>query len=264
METSLSRINIPTVDSTNTFVREMLAEESSGNVVSASSLPGFTLVVADDQTAGRGQKGNTWETEKGKNLIFSLLCHPDMVKASEQFVLLQCMAIAVRDALAKVADGVTVKWPNDIYVGEKKISGTLIECDLKGKSIVNCILGVGININQTIFSSNVPNPTSLRLLTGRDTDRETVLADIMERFQLYYGWVSQGLSEDVRKLYMQYLYRREGMHPYSDVRGDFMAEIADVEPTGHLLLRFETGQVVRYEFKDVRFLPEKEAEPSSL
>ena len=123
---------------------------------------------------------------------------------------------------------------------------------------------MGININQTVFSSNVPNPTSLRLLTGRDIDRETVLADILESFQLYYGWVSQGRSEDVRKLYMQHLYRREGMHPYSDVRGDFMAEIADVEPTGHLLLRFETGQVVRYEFKDVRFLPEKEAEPSSL
>ena len=82
MNTYLSRINLPTVDSTNTFVREMLAEESSGSVVSASSLPGFTLVVADNQTAGRGQKGNTWETEKGKNLIFSLLCHPDMVKAS--------------------------------------------------------------------------------------------------------------------------------------------------------------------------------------
>ena len=98
---SISRINLPTVDSTNSFVREMLAEEGTGRVVSASSLPGFTLVVADDQTKGRGQQGNSWETERGKNLTFSLLCHPDFVPASRQFLLSECMAMAVRDALAE-------------------------------------------------------------------------------------------------------------------------------------------------------------------
>ena len=255
---SISRINLTTVDSTNIFIREMLAEEASGEVSSASNLPGFTLVVADDQTAGRGQKGNSWETEKGKNLIFSLLCHPDTVKASEQFVLSQCMAVAVRDALAKVTDGVKVKWPNDIYVGDKKISGTLIECDLQGKTISNCILGVGININQSTFRSGAPNPTSLYLLTGKEVDRETVLADVIENFQKYYEWISQGRADELRQLYIQHLYRRQGIHPYRDVRGDFMAEIAGIEPSGHLLLRFETGDVIRYEFKDVSFLPEEE------
>ena len=258
---SISRINLPTVDSTNSFVRAMLQEEGTGHVVSADPLPGFTLVVADDQTKGRGQQGNAWETEKGKNLTFSLLCHPDFIIASRQFLLSQCMAVAVREALAHYVEGVEVKWPNDIYVGDRKISGTLIECDLQGKHIVNCIIGVGININQTAFRSDAPNPTSLRLLTGHDHDREEVLSAIMAAFQHYYEWLQEGREEDLRLLYMQHLYRRTGMHHYSDVRGSFMAEIAAVEPTGHIRLRFDTGQVVRYELKEVRFEPDTPSSP---
>lgn len=256
MET-VSRINLPKVDSTNSFVREMLAEEGTGGVVSASALPGFTLVVADDQTKGRGQVGNSWETERGKNIIFSLLCHPDFVRASQQFVLSQSIALAVRNALQKrVPEGVevTVKWPNDIYVGEKKISGTLIECDLMGKGISNCIIGTGVNINQVEFRSDAPNPVSLAQLTGREWDREEILADIVDEFSEKYEMLREGRDEEVRAEYMACLFRKEGMHEYEDVRGRFRAEIAGVEPTGHLLLRFENGNVVRYEFKEVKFL----------
>ena len=252
----VARINLPVVDSTNLFVREMLAEESTGRVMSANALAGFTLVVADDQTHGRGQQGNSWETERGKNLTFSLLCHPDFIRPAEQFLLSQCMAVAVREALAQYVEGVEVKWPNDIYVGEEKISGTLIECDLQGKHIANCIIGVGININQTEFRSDAPNPTSLRLLTGREHDREEVLSAIMRGFQRYYGWLQEGRAEALRERYMQHLYRRNGMHRYSDVRGEFMAEIAAIEPTGHMRLRFDNGNVVRYELKEVRFEPD--------
>lgn len=250
---SISRINLPSVDSTNSFIREMLAEEGTGSVVSVSSLPGFTLVVADDQTKGRGQQGNAWETERGKNLIFSLLCHPDFVLPSRQFLLSQCMAVAIREALAQYVEGVEVKWPNDIYVGDKKISGTLIECDLQGKHIANCIIGVGINVNQTEFRSDAPNPTSLALLTGMEHDREALLASVMQHFQTCYAMLQDGREEELRQLYMAHFYRRTGMHRYRDVRGAFMAEVAEVEPTGHLRLRFENGSVVRYEFKEVRF-----------
>lgn len=251
---SISRVNLSTVDSTNSFVREMLAEEGTGQVISASSLPDFTLVVADDQTKGRGQQGNSWETERGKNLTFSLLCHPDFVPASRQFLLSQGMAVAVRDALAEQVEGVEVKWPNDIYVGDQKISGTLIECDLVGKNIANCIIGVGVNINQTVFWSDAPNPTSLQLLTGKEHNREAVLSSILNHFQTYYRLLAEGKTEDVRQMYKEHLYRREGFHRYRDVRGDFWAEIAGVEPTGHLCLRFEDGNIVRYEFKEVQFI----------
>lgn len=252
---SISRINLPTVDSTNLFIREMLTDESSGEVVSAgAALPGFTLVVADDQTRGRGQKGNSWETERGKNIIFSLLCHPTFIPPAHQFLLSQSMAIAIQQTLASIVDGVEVKWPNDIYVGDKKISGTLIECDLQGRSISNCIIGVGININQTIFRSDAPNPTSLALLTGKQHDREALLEDIISRFQHFYQILKEGKEQEVRSAYMSCLYRRNGSHKYADVRGEFMAEIAGIEPSGHLLLRFSNGNVVRYEFKDVRFI----------
>lgn len=252
---SISRINLPTVDSTNLFIREMLTEESSGEVVSAgASLPGFTLVTANDQTRGRGQKGNSWETERGKNIIFSLLCHPTFLPPARQFLLSQSMAIAIQQTLAEIVEGVEVKWPNDIYVGDKKISGTLIECDLQGRNISNCIIGVGVNINQTEFKSDAPNPTSLAQLTGTEHDREGILSGIITRFQHYYSALQKGNEQEVRSAYMSCLYRRKGLHKYADVRGEFIAEIADIEPSGHMLLRFSNGNVVRYEFKDVRFI----------
>ena len=242
------------MDSTSTFIREMIADERTGGVVSAQALPGMTLVVAEDQTKGRGQVGNSWETEKGKNIIFSLLCHPDFVRASKQFLLSQCMALAIRNALAEHVDGVKVKWPNDIYVADKKISGTLIECDLMGKSIANCIIGTGVNINQEVFVSDAPNPTSLKLLTGKEHDKEEILTDIIQRFSELYDRLAKGEEEAIRSEYMQCLYRSNGMYEYEDVRGRFKAEIAGVEPTGHLLLKFENGNVVRYEFKEVKFV----------
>lgn len=249
----ISRINLRTVDSTSTFIREMLAEEGTGDVVSANDLPGMTLVVADDQTKGRGQAGNSWETEAGKNVIFSLLCHPDFVRPARQFLLSQCIALAVCDTLSQYVDGVTVKWPNDIYVGDKKISGTLIECDLFGKHIRNCIVGTGINVNQEVFVSDAPNPVSLKNITGRDYDREEVLAGVVEKFQTLYEMLREGKEDEVREMYMEKLYRKEGFYKYSDVRGEFMAEIASIEPTGHMNLRFENGNIVRYEFKEVKF-----------
>lgn len=250
------RINLPVADSTNLFVREMLEEQRSGQVVSPGVQSGFTLVVADHQTAGRGQQGNSWESERGKNLTFSLLCHPVFVKPSSQFLLSQCMALAVREALAPHVAAVQVKWPNDIYIGDKKISGTLIECDLQGGKISSCIIGVGVNVNQEVFLSDAPNPVSLQQLTGRQTDREALLQDIIRHFQHYYARLREGREEEIRQAYMQCLYRRTGLHRYADVRGEFMAEIADVEPTGHLHLRFADGRVVRYEFKEVRFMLE--------
>lgn len=248
----LNQINLPKVDSTNTFVRDMLE--------SGESLPGITLVTAYEQTAGRGQAGNTWESEAGKNLLFSLLCHPSFIVPSEQFVLSECMALAIQQVLSRrIAkagreDEVTIKWPNDIYVGDRKICGTLIECDLMGKTVSNCIIGTGINVNQTVFTSDAPNPVSLKQITGTDTDASVLLTEVVDLFCEYYELVHSGKRAEVEAQYMANLYRRTGLHRYCDVRGEFMAEIAGVEPTGHLVLRFDTGNTVRYEFKEVKFV----------
>lgn len=253
MEEQISRINLSRVDSTNNFVRDML---SFGD-----QLDGMTLVVAEAQSAGRGQAGNHWEAEPGQNLTFSLLCHPDFVPASRQFIISQCIALAIVQALqaelpatGDPALALSIKWPNDIYVGDRKICGTLIECDLRGKNISNCIIGTGLNVNQTRFLSDAPNPVSLKQLTHREHDREAILAAICSGFQTRYDQVRQGEDEAIRQDYAERLYRRRGMHRYADVRGEFMAEIAAVEPTGHLLLRLEDGNTCRYEFKEVRFI----------
>jgi BirA family biotin operon repressor/biotin-[acetyl-CoA-carboxylase] ligase len=235
------RVHLDTIDSTNSYVRRMISQ--------GEATPELTLVDADCQTAGRGQTGNSWESADGQNVQFSLVCHPSFLLASQQFLLSQAIALAVAETV-----GGTVKWPNDIYVGDRKISGTLIECDLSGHQVETCIIGTGINVNQTQFLSDAPNPVSLSQLTGRQYDREQILRAVVDRFAYLYAMLRQGDVELVRRLYMQCLYRREGLHPFADARGRFMARIHAIEPTGHLLLQTDGGDVRRYEFKEVKFL----------
>ena len=113
---------------------------------------------------------------------------------------------------------------------------------------------MGLNVNQKEFHSDAPNPISLLQATGKEQNKETLLTQIMEEFCTLYGQIKNGDTDTLRKEYMAHLYRKEGLHRYADVRGEFMAEIADVEPTGHLRLRFENGNECRYEFKEVRFI----------
>lgn len=242
----LTRINLPRVDSTNNFCRDMLPLGDGHE--------GMTLVVAEQQTAGRGQQGSQWESAAGQNLLFSLMFQPQGLKASEQFILSQCMALALCRSLSKRTDGVSIKWPNDIYIYDGKVSGTLIECDLRGKEVETCIIGVGVNVNQERFTSDAPNPVSLIQITRKESDREQLLCDITDEFLKLYALAMEGKADQIRQEYKENLYRRKGLHPYEDVRGEFLAEIADVEPTGHLVLRFENGNTCRYEFKQVKYI----------
>ena len=237
------RIHLSSVDSTNNYVRRLLD--------AGEELPDLTLVDADEQTAGRGQRNNVWESEAGRNVQFSLVCHPSFLVAYEQFLLSEVIALAVAETV-----GGEVKWPNDIYVGDRKISGTLIECDLGGQSIKTCIIGTGINVNQTVFRSDAPNPVSLCQLTHREYDREEILQAVVVRFASLYQLLQEGGADTLHHMYLQCLYRREGWHLYEDSKGHFEAEISNVEPTGHLLLRRRDGQVSRYEFKEVKFVIE--------
>ena len=120
------------------------------------------------QTAGRGQAGNSWESEAGKNLLFGLLFHPREVEANRQFILSQAVALSICETLSDYAEDIRIKWPNDIYWKDRKICGMLIENTLVGRCIENCIIGAGININQQTFCSDAPNPVSLRQITGKE------------------------------------------------------------------------------------------------
>ncbi len=234
-------------DSTNLYIRRHIGK--------GDPLPDMFIVYADEQTAGRGQKGNSWESEAGKNIIFSLLCHPSFVSPAHQFILSQCIALAIAETLGEYTDDITVKWPNDIYWKNKKISGTLIECDLQGSRISNCIIGSGININQTVFLSDAPNPVSLKMITGKDYDTLSVLQQVIDRFQHYYSLAREGKDTTIAETYMRNLYRRNCFHKYEDTTGVFTAQIHSIEPSGHLVLQTPDGTLRRYEFKEVKFLP---------
>ena len=204
-------------------------------------------VLAEYQTAGRGCGTNTWESERGKNLLFSVCLTPMDIPANRQFAISMAVSLAICEALGQYIGDLSIKWPNDIYWRNGKIGGILIENTLQGRFIKESIIGVGLNINQREFHSDAPNPVSLWQISGQETDREKLLKDILQAFDRYLG-------HDVKPQYLSMLYRRKGFHPYTDNDGAFMAEIEDVEDDGQLVLRDDSGQQRRYHFKEVQFV----------
>jgi BirA family biotin operon repressor/biotin-[acetyl-CoA-carboxylase] ligase len=233
--------------STNTYLSRL-----------AATLPGGTVIYTPSQTAGRGQKGNSWESEDGKNLTFSLLLKRPPVKARDQFYLSEAAALAVVEALTTTAgDGFTVKWPNDVYWQDKKVCGMLLENSLDGSDIAHSIVGIGINVNQERFLSDAPNPVSLINITGHEHDLETLLRQVCTRIE---GLV-QSLSDDSARIdlhnrYMATLYRNDGgRHPYEDAAGNrFMASVAGIATDGTLTLLHEDGSRHTYLFKEVKHI----------
>ena len=179
--------------STNTYMRAV-----------AATLPGGTVIYTPRQTAGRGQKGNSWESEPGKNLAFSMLLKRPQIPIKEQFYISEACALAVHDALAAHASGFSIKWPNDIYWHDCKICGLLIESSLDGQSIGWSILGVGININQEQFLSDAPNPVSLKQITGHDHDLDALLRDVCQRIEQLCDF-SQATPHSLEALHRRYL-----------------------------------------------------------
>ena len=235
-------IRLEETTSTNNYLRGLVGKEP---------LPEGSIVVTEYQTAGRGQVGNTWESEPGKNLMFGVILYPDFLPANRQFLISQIAALSVKETLDAYVDGITVKWPNDIYWHDQKICGMLIENDLTGHSLYCSVIGIGININQREFLSDALNPVSLVQITGREYAREEILNSFLKRLYDRYLGLLQEKEEEIRSAYMAALYRGDGFHPYWDEQGVFRACIQGIEPTGHLILKTDNGEVRRYAFKEV-------------
>lgn len=238
-------IHIAETDSTNRWLKDYHQEDDAD----------ITVVVVDSQTAGRGQGNNTWESEPGKNLTFSILIHPVRVPVGRQFLLSMMEAIAMKMALATyVEDEITLKWPNDLYWKDKKIGGTLIETTLSQGHIKDCIFGTGIDVNQKVFQSDAPNPMSLCEIVGHDIDLDELLQRIVKSFETCYDLLLKGGYNDVSALYHDALYRKHGFFRYRDADGEFEAAVVEVEDDGHLILRDRQGVIREYMFKEVQFL----------
>ncbi len=214
----------------------------------------FVLLTADHQTAGRGQRGTSWEAEAGKNLLFSLAFHPGGIPAARQFALSEALALAVAEALDAHTGGISVKWPNDIYYRERKICGMLLEHRLQGGRIECTLAGVGLNVNQRRFLGDAPNPVSLRQITGRDTDRAALLLSVLHAFERNYRLLLQGGFDALHARYMRRLYHSGGFYPFADRDGAFSARITGVSPLGQLSLATAAGAERSYAFKEVRFV----------
>ncbi len=237
-------LELDTTDSTNSYLKRYHAPAPRK----------VTLVTAEYQTAGRGSASNKWESAAGKNLLFSLLTYPRIVEAERMFVLSEIISMAVCDALNEFVPGFRIKWPNDIYYQDSKVAGLLIENELEGKVIAKCIMGVGINVNQTRFESDAPNPISLAQIMGHEVERRSVLKRVMDHFIRCYGLVESQRNEYVHNLYLNQLYRMQEEHEYEDATGRFRASIQTVEPTGHLVLLDTEERIRKYAFKEVQFV----------
>lgn len=238
-------IHVSETESTISYLSELCTRQC---------VPELTTVTADFQTSGRGQRGNSWESEEKKNLLFSFVLYPTFLEARNQFLLSQAVSLAVKEELDTYTDGISIKWPNDIYWKEKKICGMLIENDLTGTRITQSIAGIGINVNQEVFRSPAPNPVSLKQITGKDHPPATLLEGIMQRMKENYLSLQQGETDSIGCRYHQALFRNEGLHLFRDSAGEFRAQIVGVEPDGYLVLQDETGKIRRYVFKEVQYV----------
>ena len=213
------------------------------------------IIWAERQTAGRGQRGHTWQSNEGENLTFTALLEPTFLPPSEQFSLLQVVALAMADMLSEYGIEAKIKWTNDIYVGDRKIAGILIEHKLQGNAIGRTIAGIGLNVNQTEFSADLPNPTSMAKEQGTEFDRDEVLQRLQECIMKRYGQLQNGEQEALQSDYHSMLYRLNEPHRYALPDGTtFFGTIRGVEPTGALKVEEENGKIQSYLFKEIEFL----------
>ena len=265
-----------TLDSTNTQAAREIDTAEEG-----------TVWIADFQTAGRGQRGNKWESAESENLTFTILLRPEFLSPSRQFCISQICSIGVCRYLVAKGLPAKIKWPNDIYIGNKKICGMLIEHSIRGDKLAVSIAGIGLNLNQTRFASDAPNPTSLLLecssrqllpstASGQEKFASTFSFDRKEELQQLLGYIftvyqelQDGFHTELDKEYTQNLYRLGEWHKYIEIDPDapadmpvekimqgkeITARIIGVDPYGCAIFEHLNGTKKTYPFKGIRYV----------
>lgn len=230
---------LPTVNSTNTYLKTHLADFDGQS---------FAEVWTTDQTAGRGQAGNSWESEPGQNVLLSVL-YRNTLPVHDAFRLTMAVSLALTDIIPEA----TIKWPNDIYIGDRKLCGILIESAINGTFFDYSIIGIGLNINQTTWHSDAPNPISLAQARGHKEDIDHIHNQVITALHNRLNHLSDPhLKED----YMAHLYRKEGFYPYRNTSDGtfFEAQIQDVSPLGEFVLLHKDGTTHTYLLKQVQYI----------
>ncbi len=249
-------IELQSVDSTNNYARQQ---------IHAGLAQHGLAIFAHEQIAGKGQRGKVWTTEKGSNIILSLLVKPHPLQLTQQFQLSACVAVAVHEFFLKYAGEETkIKWPNDLYWQDRKAGGLLIESVVRSQesglesqqlAVGNwpwAIIGIGININQTVFSNNLPNPVSLKQITGKNFDPVELAKELCLFFNKRFTELIETGFENIYACYWAHLYKRKGTVKLKKGSKVFEALIEGVSPTGKLITQHAIEE--EFDFGDVEWL----------
>jgi BirA family biotin operon repressor/biotin-[acetyl-CoA-carboxylase] ligase len=231
--------------STNTYAASLLKK---GN------LPEGTIVYTNNQSAGRGYSGSRWESEPDKNLLISVILYPTFIEPENEFIISMTISLGICDFLLRFIPACSIKWPNDIYVNNDKIAGILIDGSLAGEKIEHVIAGIGLNINQEKFPLAVPNPVSLKRLSGDNYDlslcRELLARDLDKR----YKQLISGESEQLKKEYISRLYRLNEWSEFRDSKGIYIGRIQTVHDDGCIVIERQDTRISEYYFKETEFI----------
>ena len=213
----------------------------------------FYGIYTLEQTQGKGLGSNRWLSQRGQNILISFLFQPP-ITIQNQFYFNQYFALAIRDFLSKYLENPMIKWPNDIYVGNKKIAGILIEHSIQGYQLKYTIAGVGININQTFFEPEIPNPTSLSILTGKIFDIPELIDQLADSLNEHYHLILNQDYTILEKEYLTHLFQYQTTARYMILEKEIIGTIVGLSPIGQLLIQCETGELYTCNYKEVKFL----------
>ncbi len=238
----MKRYELDIIDSTNEYAKQLL--KTSSDIIPF-------VVRANQQTSGKGQGNNHWDSQANKNLLCSIVVKPEQILCEEQFLISQIVAISLLDVLSEFSPKASIKWPNDLYIGHKKIAGILIENTIMGSNIAHCIIGIGLNINQKEFSKHLPNPTSLALETQQTFEIPQILEQIISKINHYFK-----NRENIPQKYEKHLYLKGTEHTFYDIHQQaFKGSIIGVNTIGQLLIRLSDKEqkILTFSNQEVQF-----------
>ncbi len=246
MKKDLNNIIVLTeIDSTNNYANQLISSELPKN---------GTVVLAHYQFKGKGHRENGWESATGKNLLTSIILYPSFLPVTKQFYLSKIASLAIIGWLSdKVADA-SIKWPNDIYIGNKKVAGILIETSIKGDVFFSAVAGIGLNLNQVEFSRELPNPVSLKMVNGIEYNVMDAAGELQEVFMGLYQQLNTGAYNGIDSAYFNNLFRRNTWAWYKEEERLFEARIVGIGEYGQLLLENRSGKTNAYFFKEIQFM----------
>ena len=237
------------LNSTNVYLYDKISEKHDIS---------DAVVVAAHQTEGRGMDKNRWESEAGKNLLFSIALNVNFLEASNQFKISQAVSVAIVETLSQFIDNqkLSIKWPNDIYFGDKKLAGMLIQNTIEGRMMGVSIIGIGLNVNQLSFSKDIPNPISLKMITGKDFDLDNLLKILIINIKKSVESLkSEKNQEEINEKYISKSYRFGIWADYFYKNDIKSLKINGFDKYGRLLLSDKEGAEIVCDVKELQFFP---------